>query len=193
MWFAVGGTLVNITGDNFVNSSNLFCRWHDTQVVATFVSSSIVYCVAPSHKPPKDTRKPVVIVTNNNQDFTTDYVYYSYQGTVMSIAIQSSLSSCCKCTCRCDRRCLVPSDAWPHLWRYHGHCGRCGVSRRLRLSVRRAHIDRSHDHRQQPDHLPHTGAGGRGGVARGDHELAGLHASGAAVHLLQYALVACSL
>ena len=55
------------------------CRWHDTHVIGTYLTSSTVRCISPDHNPDYDPRDVDVEVTNNNQDFTTDNVRFSYQ------------------------------------------------------------------------------------------------------------------
>jgi hypothetical protein len=74
---------VTVTGVNFVNSPNLHCRWHNSIVTGTFLTVSTVRCTSPPHDPTHDQRNPNVYVTNNNQDYTTDAIAFTYQGALV--------------------------------------------------------------------------------------------------------------
>jgi hypothetical protein len=73
-----GGTPVFITGFGFTNSTDLKCKFDRNQaaiyVPATFLSSSLLLCLAPSHS-----RAMVTIeVTNNGVDYTHSYQLFEY-------------------------------------------------------------------------------------------------------------------
>ena len=71
---AMGGTLIDIVGTNFVNTTLLRCKFNSTDVQATWSSSTHVRCISPAHA----VGVVGVDVTNNNQDYTTDAVKFEY-------------------------------------------------------------------------------------------------------------------
>ena len=73
---ADGGTALLVAGTNFVHSAPnwLRCRFDTLSVIATFVTSTQVYCVSPSH----DVGDVAVEVSNNNADYTADGVLFRY-------------------------------------------------------------------------------------------------------------------
>lgn len=72
-----GGTMVTVTGTNFVHSGRLVCMFDATIVGATFVSDSEVLCPAPAHI----AGVVAVEVASNGVDFTTDGTLYTYAAT----------------------------------------------------------------------------------------------------------------
>jgi hypothetical protein len=72
----VGGTVVTVTGTNFVNSPNLRCRFDQLEGNGTFLSASTVRCVSPEHV----IATVPVEISNNNQDFTRSGVGYRFIG-----------------------------------------------------------------------------------------------------------------
>ena len=75
-----GGTLVYLTGTNFVQPSthagaSLVCRFDNTQVAATWFSSTNITCVAPAHA----AGGVELSVSANAIDFTQNSVMYYYQ------------------------------------------------------------------------------------------------------------------
>jgi hypothetical protein len=73
-----GGTPVFATGFGFTNTSDLSCKFdkYDRKVVvpATFLSSSLVICLSPSHSKAMVS----VEVSNNGDDFTANYQLFEY-------------------------------------------------------------------------------------------------------------------
>jgi len=61
-----GGTVISVIGNNFVNSSDLKCRFGDEDVVANFQSSHSLECVAPSQV---ESEAKLMKVSNNGLDF----------------------------------------------------------------------------------------------------------------------------
>jgi len=67
----IGGDVLEISGDNFRNSPLLTCQFgadSELQVAATWVSSILIHCVAPMHRP----ASVLVTVSNNGVDFSSD-------------------------------------------------------------------------------------------------------------------------
>lgn len=73
---AGGGTLVTVNGNKFSNSNNLLCRFGTRTVSSTYVNGMKTLCIAPPH----DIGPVTVHITNNNADFTTHGVSFTYQG-----------------------------------------------------------------------------------------------------------------
>ena len=73
-----GGTYVNVTGAGFSQRAALLgylsCRFNMTSVVAVWVSSSEVHCVAPEH----DAGLVTVELTQNEQQYTADGTQFEY-------------------------------------------------------------------------------------------------------------------
>jgi hypothetical protein len=69
-----GGTLVTITGTNFVQTPLLRCKFNSTIVVASYLSGTTCKCVAPPH----EAGHVLVDISNNNQDYTTDGLFYEF-------------------------------------------------------------------------------------------------------------------
>jgi len=70
-----GGTVVLVTGSDFVDSGSLACKFGDAAAsAATFVSATSVRCVAPSGS----SGSVAVEVSNNGADFTKDSVQFRY-------------------------------------------------------------------------------------------------------------------
>ena len=70
-----GGTIVTVTGQNFVAGGRLLCMFGSTTVYATFVSSSELSCPAPPHLP----ATVAVEVALNGVDYTTDGVTFQFR------------------------------------------------------------------------------------------------------------------
>lgn len=76
------GTVLSVKGENFVNTPNLKCQFHDIIVRATFVDSTHLKCVAPSHA----LGNVYLEVSNNGLHFSQNQAIFLYddsQGTVM--------------------------------------------------------------------------------------------------------------
>jgi hypothetical protein len=74
---STGGTLVTVTGYNFVSSTRLLCRFGAyAPVPALWLSSTSLQCVSPAVDP----WMPMALeVTNNGQDYTRDGVQFEFQ------------------------------------------------------------------------------------------------------------------
>jgi hypothetical protein len=75
---SIGGTLVTVTGAGFVATPLLRCQFDADIVVGTFETSTTVTCFSPPHS----VAFVAVNVSNNNQDYSTEYVPYQYLPTV---------------------------------------------------------------------------------------------------------------
>ncbi len=77
---ATGQTLVFVRGSNFVNTTALRCKFESLEVRATYISSRLVTCIAPSHIGGvlNITGKVPVEVSNNARDYTSSSVMYEY-------------------------------------------------------------------------------------------------------------------
>jgi len=82
-----GGSLVTVTGSDFVDSDKLLCRFGTRIVASSFVDSSHTLCVSP----PNDVGPVTVYITNNNADFTTYLVTFIYQSMLDTLLKQCSL------------------------------------------------------------------------------------------------------
>jgi len=73
--YAVGGTLVTVTGTNFVNATRSFCRFDVKLSKTTFITASLLTCVAPAAA--GGAGAVTLAVSNNNVDFsaTTPFTY----------------------------------------------------------------------------------------------------------------------
>jgi len=75
----LGGTIVNITGDNFANSPDFRCRFgnkYSQKVV--WISRTNVLCIAPETPP----GKVIVRVTVDGVDYNAEQHFYNYVGNV---------------------------------------------------------------------------------------------------------------
>lgn len=73
----IAGTVVTLTGSNFVPSVPALCRFGSVNISATFSSTTSVLCSAP----PQATISTVeVAVTFNSADYTSNYVPFAYLG-----------------------------------------------------------------------------------------------------------------
>jgi len=71
-----GGTFVTVIGTNFINTTT--CRFDATYATnATLVSASLLTCVSPA----LSAGTYVVELTNNDQDFTSSFMTFTYVGT----------------------------------------------------------------------------------------------------------------
>eukprot|EP00698_Gefionella_okellyi_P014440 TRINITY_DN4005_c1_g1_i2.p1 TRINITY_DN4005_c1_g1~~TRINITY_DN4005_c1_g1_i2.p1 ORF type:complete len:2826 (+),score=696.32 TRINITY_DN4005_c1_g1_i2:356-8479(+) len=69
-----GNTRVQVRGTEFVNVTTLYCLFDESRVLATFATTTSVFCVAPTH-----IAGPYAVqVSNNNQDFSASAVTYRY-------------------------------------------------------------------------------------------------------------------
>jgi hypothetical protein len=66
---STGGTTLSIYGTGFQNRSSLSCRFGNTIVEATYMSSTSIYCITPFFSTTISKSVPVAI-TNNGQDWT---------------------------------------------------------------------------------------------------------------------------
>jgi len=73
--YIAGGTIITVTGTNFVASPHLQCRFDTREVSASYASTSQVVCVSPPHV----AGNVAVEVSNNALDYTTNNVQFSYQ------------------------------------------------------------------------------------------------------------------
>ena len=83
----VGNTTVTVRGINFVGTT-IFCKFGTaTQSQATIVSNTTVMCVSP----PASAGVVGVEISNNNQDFTSNSVQFTYQtGANITLLVPSS-------------------------------------------------------------------------------------------------------
>jgi hypothetical protein len=75
-----GKTLVTVTGTNFADSALLAVRFGltaDGVAARTFLSASTIKVLTPSLA----ASAPAVYVSNNNQDFYANAVYFTFQST----------------------------------------------------------------------------------------------------------------
>ena len=95
-----GGTTLMIGGTGFYNSVVMSCVFFDThddpsatssrvESVATWISSSSLTCVSPSHRP--STMR--VAVTSNGQQYTTDELYFEYHSRIGITSLSPSRGS----------------------------------------------------------------------------------------------------
>ena len=80
-----GGSQVLVSGTGF-RSDHVWCKF-DTQVVrASYLASTQVVCISPSHTP----NSVPVEISNNRIDYTSDAVQFVYQPAVMIASLQPS-------------------------------------------------------------------------------------------------------
>ena len=95
-----GGTTLMIGGTGFYNSVVMSCVFFDThddpsatssrvESAATWISSSSLTCVSPSHRP--STMR--VAVTSNGQQHTTDELYFEYHSRIGITSLSPSRGS----------------------------------------------------------------------------------------------------
>ena len=74
-----GGTFVNVTGTGFSHRAALlgymWCRFNQTAVVAAWVSSTEVNCIAPEHA----CGAVAVELTQNEQQYTSDGLRFEFE------------------------------------------------------------------------------------------------------------------
>ena len=71
----LGGTVVTVYGQDFIDSELLFCRFGSNTVSATYLSAERINCIAPQ----SITAEMVTVeVSNNGQDFTANGVLFQY-------------------------------------------------------------------------------------------------------------------
>jgi hypothetical protein len=70
-----GGTEVNIRGQGFVESTDLFCKFELIRVPATFINSTWIRCFSPTYSLPLNV---TVEVTVNNQDYSLSGLLFEY-------------------------------------------------------------------------------------------------------------------
>lgn len=78
----VGGTVVTVTGAQFVATPHLRCEFNGSgapPVFATYITGSVLRCVSPAAA--SANASSTLRVSNNAQDYTTDAVVFSYYGT----------------------------------------------------------------------------------------------------------------
>ncbi|CAM9245753.1 unnamed protein product, partial [Discosporangium mesarthrocarpum] len=79
-----GGTRVFISGQGFVNSSELFCRFGTRSVSATYVSFNVLSCVAPMSLTPAvelddmDVETVALSTSNNGKDYGDSVPFFYY-------------------------------------------------------------------------------------------------------------------
>ena len=71
----LGGATVTLLGTGFFNTPQLGCKFHNTFVPATYVSSSMITCVAPAREP---ITGECLDVTLNGHDFTDCVALYTH-------------------------------------------------------------------------------------------------------------------
>jgi hypothetical protein len=74
---AAGGTSVVVSGTGFLQQDALYCQFGATKASAVFRTSTLVSCTAPSGTAGSSV---TVSVSNNNADFTSEVVTYSWAG-----------------------------------------------------------------------------------------------------------------
>jgi len=78
-----GGTIITVIGTGFYNNSNLSCQFGSTVVLAKFISSTSISCVAPIGS--SNTSVPL-FVSNNAQQFITSGSYlYATAPNIISV------------------------------------------------------------------------------------------------------------
>ncbi|CEG46461.1 Plexins (functional semaphorin receptors) [Plasmopara halstedii] len=99
---ATGGTNVDVIGKNFVNSTNVACRFGESQGRAVFISILIIRCISPAWAPEIGSYglAPVALrIALNGLDFSNSSLLFQYYAPPMintifpwSISINSTLS-----------------------------------------------------------------------------------------------------
>jgi len=69
-----GGTVITVTGTDFVNSPFARCRFGTAVTTATADTSSTALCLSPAHP----SGSIAMEFANNNQDYTTFGVMFTY-------------------------------------------------------------------------------------------------------------------
>jgi hypothetical protein len=72
-----GGTVVTVTGTNFLGSDVFACMFGTAARRGTYLSTSTARCVVPGAA----AGAANVRVSNNNNDYATSSVFYTYDGT----------------------------------------------------------------------------------------------------------------
>ena len=72
-----GGTIITVTGLNLLNDSKLQCRFNDTLVPHTYMSSTQMLCETPVSL---QNGTVYVEVSTNNFDYTTNGVVFTFYG-----------------------------------------------------------------------------------------------------------------
>ena len=81
------GSLIVVRGTNFINSLQLHCSVGTSmQLVATWTSTTEIRCQAPAQAP----GSVAVEVTNNNQDYSSEGVMYTYQANAAVTSVSNS-------------------------------------------------------------------------------------------------------
>ncbi|KAL3674004.1 hypothetical protein V7S43_001688 [Phytophthora oleae] len=78
---AIGGTSVDITGQHFVRSTDVACRFGETRARAYFVSDAVIRCISPAWTPTVVTEamSPVAVqIALNGLDFCTSSISFQY-------------------------------------------------------------------------------------------------------------------
>eukprot|EP00163_Fabomonas_tropica_P031361 TRINITY_DN742_c0_g3_i1.p1 TRINITY_DN742_c0_g3~~TRINITY_DN742_c0_g3_i1.p1 ORF type:complete len:4764 (-),score=556.75 TRINITY_DN742_c0_g3_i1:3699-16238(-) len=73
----VGGAKITLSGSHFTSTSK--CRFGTKTASATFTTSTSIVCVAPAHDPELVT----IEVTNNNADYTSSNVQFTFEPSVL--------------------------------------------------------------------------------------------------------------
>jgi hypothetical protein len=107
--FAVGGTVITVTGSNFVDSPNLRCKVGTVAHAGTFVSVTKVRCTTPANP----AGALAVEISNNVNDYTTDAVLFTYQGAFRTQRVLRLFSTHVSRRRHCPR--LVPAIGRPHV------------------------------------------------------------------------------
>lgn len=92
----MGGTNIQVFGENFVNSTSFLCRFGTVEVPATFVDSTKIYCSAPPIKEDNLSRltlsdqKHVDTTLNEQQLFPSSHAYPRYSGSIVSFEVTNN-------------------------------------------------------------------------------------------------------
>eukprot|EP00698_Gefionella_okellyi_P014432 TRINITY_DN4005_c0_g1_i5.p1 TRINITY_DN4005_c0_g1~~TRINITY_DN4005_c0_g1_i5.p1 ORF type:complete len:1114 (+),score=261.18 TRINITY_DN4005_c0_g1_i5:484-3825(+) len=78
-----GGTVLTVTGANFVTSSFAHCRFNHTAVAATVNTASVLVCISPVSAIGTVT----VEISNNNADYTTDGTMFAYDENIVPVSL----------------------------------------------------------------------------------------------------------
>ena len=85
---SIGGTLVVLSGLNFRLDPNLKCRFGIEDVMATFINSTTIHCIAP---PAVEKRSIVhITLTQNAVDYTHSSLQFQYEDAPQVVRISPS-------------------------------------------------------------------------------------------------------
>jgi hypothetical protein len=73
-----GGATVTVYGRNFISSASLACSFGTSASLALYITSTQIQCLSTSGS----AGTVSVEVSNNNQQFSTQYTSYTYYGMI---------------------------------------------------------------------------------------------------------------